>query len=155
MRRRDFLTLAGTALGQHALASIGVGTSLAQRAAARRPDHRLKIENCTLEIGNGVNIPTVAYNGQVPGPTLRLSEGKPVTIEVTNATSNADLVHWHGLAIDSHNDGAMEEGSPMIEPGKTLLYNFTPRPKGTRWYHTHATAGSNLNLGSYTGQFGF
>lgn len=155
MRRRDFLTLAGTTIGQHALASVIARAPFAPRIGVRPPDHRLRIENCSLEIGKGVSISTVAYNGQVPGPTLRLSEGKPVTIEVTNATSNADLVHWHGLGTDSHNDGAMEEGSSMIEPGKTLLYNFTPRPKGTRWYHTHATAGSNLGLGSYTGQFGF
>jgi FtsP/CotA-like multicopper oxidase with cupredoxin domain len=113
----------------------------------------LRIPRSTSVIG--FTIRTIAYNGQVPGPTLRVTEGKPVSIEVTNATSNAGLVHWHGLAIDSLNDGAMEEGSPMIEPGRTLLYNFTPRPKGTRWYHTHVTAGSNLTLGTYSGQFGF
>src|SRR5258708_39894562 len=88
-------------------------------------------------------------------PTLHLTEGEPVSIEVTNATSNAGLVHWHGLAIDSMSDGAMEEGSPMIEPGRTLLYNFTPRPKEPGGYHTHVTAGSNLTLGTYSGQFGF
>jgi FtsP/CotA-like multicopper oxidase with cupredoxin domain len=122
---------------------------------ARRPDIRLRLENCSLDIGGRVTIRTVAYNGQVPGPTLRLNEGKPVSVEVTNDTSSAGLVHWHGLAIDSLNDGAMEEGSPMIGPGKTLFYNFTPRPKGTRWYHTHVAAGSNLTLGTYSGQFGF
>jgi len=115
----------------------------------------LRIEACSIEIGKGINLKTVAYNGKVPGPTLRLTEGKPVSIEVTNATNSAELVHWHGLAIDSHNDGAMEEGSPMIEPGKSLRYNFTPRPSGTRWYHTHAVAGADLTLGTYSGQFGF
>jgi FtsP/CotA-like multicopper oxidase with cupredoxin domain len=43
----------------------------------------------------------------------------------------------------------------MIGPGKTLRYSFTPRPSGTRWYHTHAVAGANLTLGTYSGQFGF
>jgi FtsP/CotA-like multicopper oxidase with cupredoxin domain len=156
MRRRDFLSCAGAAIGQHALASIlPQGVHAVRSVMARRPDIRLRIENCSLDIGNRVTIRTVAYNGQVPGPTLRLTEGKPVSIEVTDATSSAGLVHWHGLVIDSMNDGAMEEGSPMIEPGRTLLYNFTPRPKGTRWYHTHVTAGSNLTLGTYSGQFGF
>ena len=156
MKRRDFLSFAGAAIGQHALASILPQKVPDTRSTAvRRPDIRLTIENCTLDIGNRVAIKTIAYNGQVPGPTLRLIEGKPVSIEVTNKTSNADLVHWHGLGIDSLNDGAMEEGSPMIEPGKKRIYNFTPRPKGTRWYHTHATAGSDLSLGTYSGQFGF
>lgn len=39
---------------------------------------------------------------------MRLREGMPVSIDVTNTTSTADLVHWHGLAIDSLNDGAMK-----------------------------------------------
>ena len=102
-----------------------------------------------------MTVKTTAYNGQVPGPLLRLREGVPVIIDVTNSSANADIVHWHGLAIDSLNDGAMEEGSPMIPPGGKLRYTYTPRPTGTRWYHTHAGAGSNLSLGTYGGKFGF
>ncbi|MDE3148580.1 MAG: multicopper oxidase domain-containing protein, partial [Acidobacteriota bacterium] len=103
----------------------------------------------------GVTVKTVAYNGQVPGPLLRLREGVPVAIDVTNSSANPDIVHWHGLAIDSLNDGAMEEGSPMIPPGGHLRYAYTPRPAGTRWYHSHAGAGSDLTRSTYTGQFGF
>lgn len=156
MRRREFLAFVGASIGQHALASVlPTFSPIVPRPGGRHPDIRLRIENCSLDIGNGVTVRTTAYNGQVPGPILRLTKGKPVAIEVTNATSSRDLVHWHGLRIDSLNDGAMEEGSPMIGPGQTLLYNFTPHPKGTRWYHTHASAGSNLALGTYSGQFGF
>jgi FtsP/CotA-like multicopper oxidase with cupredoxin domain len=78
-----------------------------------------------------------------------------VTIDVTNATSSPDIVHWHGLAIDALNDGAMEEGSPMIAAGTTHRYSFTPKPSGTRWYHTHMPAYDDLSIGTYTGQFGF
>jgi FtsP/CotA-like multicopper oxidase with cupredoxin domain len=91
----------------------------------------------------------------VPGPLLRLKEGVPVTIDVANASSNEDIVHWHGLANDPLNDGAMEEGSPMIPPGGTFRYQFAPRPSGTRWYHTHARAMGDLSRGTYSGQFGF
>jgi FtsP/CotA-like multicopper oxidase with cupredoxin domain len=108
-----------------------------------------------VELAPGVVVKTTAYNGQVPGPLLRLREGVPVAIDVTNSSTNPDITHWHGLAIDSLNDGAMEEGSPMIAPGGQLRYTFTPRPAGTRWYHTHAGAGGNLALGTYSGQFGF
>jgi FtsP/CotA-like multicopper oxidase with cupredoxin domain len=121
----------------------------------RQADYKLRIEPCTLEISPGVNIRTTAYNGRVPGPLLRLREGVPITIDVTNATDTADLVHWHGLTTDSLNDGAMEEGSPMIAPGEVLRYHLTPEPTGTRWYHTHNFAGPNLSLSTYTGQFGF
>ena len=130
----------------------------AKPAAARtaaKADYSLRIEPTTLDIGKGVSVKTLAYNGQVPGPLLRLREGVPVTIDVTNAGPDADLTHWHGLAIDTINDGAMEEGSPMIAPGATQRYSFTPKPAGTRWYHTHAGAFGNLAAGTYSGQFGF
>jgi FtsP/CotA-like multicopper oxidase with cupredoxin domain len=140
------MVVAGQPLGRLAAATT---------KAAGKADHALRIEPCNLEIGKGISVKTLAYNGQVPGPLLHLREGVPVTIDVTNGGSNPDIVHWHGLAIDSANDGAMEEGSPMIGPGQTHRYAFTPKPAGTRWYHTHAGAYGNLEMGTYTGQFGF
>jgi FtsP/CotA-like multicopper oxidase with cupredoxin domain len=146
------------ALGSGLAASIAAPTALLASAFPEheaKPDYTLKIEPCSAEIAPGVVVKTTSYNGQVPGPLLRLREGVPVTIDVTNSSANPDIVHWHGLAIDSLNDGAMEEGSPMIAPGAKLRYTFTPQPSGTRWYHTHAGAGADLTLGTYSGQFGF
>lgn len=156
MNRRGFLASAGALVASRQLHAL-IPNSENQSAPkpAGKADHQLRIELCSLDIGPGVTIKTTAYNGQVPGPLLRLREGVPVTIDVTNASPLADLVHWHGLAIDSLNDGAMEEGSPMIPAGGTLRYSFTPKPSGTRWYHTHAGAFENLTAGAYSGQFGF
>lgn len=156
MNRRNFLASASTLLAGrslHALLPPQAASSAAKSAG--KADHSLRIEPCTLEIGKGVTIKTLAYNGQVPGPLLRLREGVPVTIDVTNAGPTPDLVHWHGLAIDSINDGAMEEGSPMIASKATQRYSFTPKPSGTRWYHSHAGAFDNLTASTYSGQFGF
>jgi FtsP/CotA-like multicopper oxidase with cupredoxin domain len=154
INRRSFLRHGSLALGG-SLAAAAIPALGAPTAAGKKADFTLKIEPCSLEIAPGVVIKTTAYNGQVPGPILRVREGVPVTIDVTNASANADIVHWHGLAIDSLNDGAMEEGSPMIAAGSQLRYTFTPKPAGTRWYHTHAGANGNLSLGTYSGQFGF
>jgi FtsP/CotA-like multicopper oxidase with cupredoxin domain len=130
-------------------------TKLGDVRKAGKADYSLRIEPCTLEIGSGITVKTLSYNGQVPGPLLRLREGVTVSIDVINVSANPDIVHWHGLAIDSLNDGAMEEGSPMIPAGQTHRYTFTPKPSGTRWYHTHAAAYGNLSAGTYSGQFGF
>jgi FtsP/CotA-like multicopper oxidase with cupredoxin domain len=156
MNRRSFLASASALLASQSLHAL-LPPQASQGGTKRtgKADHSLRIAPYTLEIGKGITIKTIAYNGQVPGPLLRLREGVPVTIDVTNAASEPDLVHWHGLAIDSLNDGAMEEGSPMIPAGATQRYTFTPKPAGTRWYHTHASAYDNLSLGTYTGQFGF
>jgi FtsP/CotA-like multicopper oxidase with cupredoxin domain len=164
MNRRAFLSSASAALVSPLIPAILRAQTKAAPNKAKTPapaapsanaDYTLKIEPCAIEISPGVNIKTVGYNGKVPGPLLRLREGTPVKIDVINNTANQEIVHWHGLAIDSLNDGAMEEGSPMIPAGGYLQYSFTPRPAGTRWYHTHATAGSDLSLSTYTGQFGF
>lgn len=153
MNRRSFLSSAGIIFAGNSL-NVLMPRSLASEPSSKA-DYSLRIEPCTLDIAPGISIKTTAYNNQVPGPLLRLREGVPVSIDVTNATANDDLVHWHGLVIDSLNDGAMEEGSPMIPAGATHRYTFTPRPSGTRWYHTHTSAYDNLQLGNYTGQFGF
>ncbi len=144
--------LAGGAAG---LAYCGWRRPLEAFSLRQKADYTLRIEPCALEIAKGITVQTTAYNGQVPGPLLRLKEGAAVTIDVTNASATEDIVHWHGLATDPVNDGAMEEGSPMIAAGATLRYSFAPRPAGTRWYHTHAAAMDNLTLGAYSGQFGF
>ena len=155
MDRRVFLRSGGLALGGGLVAGAIPALGLRGAAAKTSADYSLKISTVNLEISPGVQVKTTAYNGQVPGPVLRLREGVPVTIDVTNSSANPDIVHWPGLAIDSKNDGAMEEGSPMIAPGGQLRYTFTPKPAGTRWYHTHAGAGGDLTLGTYSGQFGF
>jgi FtsP/CotA-like multicopper oxidase with cupredoxin domain len=152
--RRSILLSAGGIIAHHSLQPLTERFGIAGNPAVK-PDHTLRIEPCNLEIGNGVIIQTVGYNGQVPGPMLRFKEGVPVTIDVANASSKEDIVHWHGLANDPLNDGAMEEGSPMIPPGGTFRYQFAPRPSGTRWYHTHARAMGDLSRGTYSGQFGF
>jgi FtsP/CotA-like multicopper oxidase with cupredoxin domain len=154
MNRRSFLASSGLVLTNQMLAQATPVWGK-RHADRERAHYALRIAPSKLEIAPGIVVDTIGYNGQVPGPILRVREGLPVTIDVTNQTADADIVHWHGLAIDSHSDGAMEEGSPMIPAGGTLRYRFTPRPAGTRWYHTHAPAGTNLSVGTYTGQFGF
>lgn len=151
MQRRSFSKLA--------LSASAVGAFAAWRhpfASVMKPaDVKLRLEDCKLEIGDGVFVKTTAYNGQVPGPALRLRRGRPIAIDVTNASPRADLVHWHGLRTDPLNDGAAEEGSPLIQPGHTLRYHLTPEPSGTRWYHSHAMAMDDLSASTYSGQFGF
>jgi FtsP/CotA-like multicopper oxidase with cupredoxin domain len=148
MDRRRFLAQAGIAITGRALARQ-------RRLFAESPaDYRLEIAPLKLEIAPGKSVSTIAYNGSVPGPLIQWPEGKPVTIDVVNSTDVPEIVHWHGMMIPSVEDGAAEEGSPMIAPGSMHRYSFTPRPAGFRWYHTHAYAGLNLKRGLYTGQFG-
>ncbi|HXX43948.1 MAG TPA: multicopper oxidase domain-containing protein [Candidatus Acidoferrales bacterium] len=169
MKRRKFLELGGTALlggfsSARALAQSqapGPMQMPAQVSGATKPENQtpadftLRIAPIALEIAPSRFISTIGYNGSSPGPVLRMREGKPVTVDVINDTDAAELVHWHGLFVPSEVDGSEEEGTPMVPSGGRRRYQFTPKPAGTRWYHSHAMAGADLHRGTYTGQFGF
>jgi FtsP/CotA-like multicopper oxidase with cupredoxin domain len=109
----------------------------------------------TVELSPRHTVTTTAYNGQVPGPLIRLKENEPVTIEVSNRTDRPEVVHWHGLFLPPNVDGAMEEGTAPIAPNSTAQYTFTPRPAGFRWYHTHTMAMNDFTRAQYGGQHGF
>ena len=118
-------------------------------------DITLNIAPVTVELAPERILSTIGYNGTSPGPVLRMKEGKPVTVEVVNDTDTPELVHWHGLTIPAEVDGTDESGTPVVPARGRRRYTFTPAPSGTRWYHSHAMAMSDLHKGSYTGQFGF
>jgi FtsP/CotA-like multicopper oxidase with cupredoxin domain len=172
MKRRDFLTIAGASLiaaeapagspaSQHRTMQAMASSPMAAQPAAAAPpspseaDITLRIAPAALEIAPSHFVSTIAYNGTSPGPILRMREGRPVTVDVLNDTDVAELVHWHGLQVPADVDGAEEQGTPSIPPGGRHRYQFTPKPAGTRWYHSHAMAAGNLHRGTYTGQYGF
>src|SRR5271156_2945261 len=120
-----------------------------------RADYTLRIAPVTVELAPEHILSTIGYNGSSPGPVLRMREGKPITVDVINDTDVPELVHWHGLLIPPEVDGVEEEGTPIVPPRGRRRYELTPRPAGSRWYHSHAMAEADLHRGSYTGQFGF
>jgi FtsP/CotA-like multicopper oxidase with cupredoxin domain len=162
MNRRDLLKLAPLTLAAAASSSAvsqmvmlpGPGTA-SPTPSADSADITLRIAPVTVELAPDRILSTIGYNGTSPGPVLRMKEGKPVSVHVINETDTPEFVHWHGLLIPSEVDGTEEEGSPAVPPHGSHTYQFTPAPSGSRWYHSHAMAMSDLHKGSYTGQFGF
>jgi FtsP/CotA-like multicopper oxidase with cupredoxin domain len=118
------------------------------------PDFTIEIGELEWELSPKKKIRTSAYDGQIPGRLLRVTEGNAVTIEILNKLDRPEIVHWHGQWIPPDVDGAMEEGSPMIPASGTTRVTFTPKPSGLHWYHTHTAAHRDLKLGLYSGQFG-
>lgn len=153
VNRRDFLI--GSA---RVLAGIYLPEQSAALAAQARltADYTIRIAPIRLEIAPGKIVRTTAFNGRVPGDLIRVREGRQVTIDVINETHAADIVHWHGLEIPPLQDGATEEGSPEVAAhGGVRRYAWEAKPAGCRWYHSHVSAGHNLNRATYTGEFGF
>jgi len=167
LTRRRFAQLGGMSA-----ASLALGPGLAAQMMQMKPpadqpsappipanaspaDFTLDIAPYELEASPKHRYPTIAYNGQVPGPLLRMKQGRAVTIDIHNRSADPEVVHWHGLYLPVAVDGAMEEGSPMIAPGASTRITFTPDPAGFRWFHTHTFAGNDMRKGQYSGQYGF
>ncbi len=140
MTRRQALALAGSCIGMS--------------AATDRADIALRIGEITLDLGSRFSVRTTAYNGDVPGPLVRVKEGQTVSVDVTNDTNEDEIVHWHGLHIPPEVDGSREEGTPPVPAHGRRRYEFTATPSGTRWYHSHIMAMHNLRRATYSGQFG-
>ncbi|WP_343572096.1 multicopper oxidase domain-containing protein [Mycobacterium sp.] len=140
-----------------ALATGGAGSLLAacsRQNASGPADYTLRIGPGLVELAPDKVVSTTLYNGQFPGPLLRFTEGKPVTIDVHNDTGTPEQLHWHGQTLPADIDGSAEEGTPYIPPHGMRRITLTPGPSGFRFYHTHVVPGSDLSLGQYTGQVG-
>ena len=91
-----------------------------------------------IEIAPGIYFPAWTYNGRVPGPTLRVTEGDRVRIRFVNGGSHPHTIHFHGIHSAAM-DGVPGSGPGMIEPGQAFTYEFDAYPFGSHLYHCHAT----------------
>jgi FtsP/CotA-like multicopper oxidase with cupredoxin domain len=90
----------------------------------------------------------LAYNGSVPGPTLKIPQGSTITVHVTNQGDIDATVHWHGLRLENRFDGTHETQAP-IPVGETFTYEVTVPDPGAYWYHPHIREDYGQELGLY------
>jgi FtsP/CotA-like multicopper oxidase with cupredoxin domain len=90
-----------------------------------------------------------AYNGQVPGPTLRAKVGDTLVVQLTNNLSTPTTLHWHGLHVPIEMDGIPTEAGRVAAGGGTFEYRFTLTHAGTFWYHPHFDTARQVDLGLY------
>lgn len=90
-----------------------------------------------IEIAPGVFFPAWTYDGRVPGPTLRATEGDRVRVRFTNGGSHPHTIHFHGIH-SAFMDGVAGLGRGVIAPGETFTYEFDAEPYGCHLYHCHA-----------------
>jgi FtsP/CotA-like multicopper oxidase with cupredoxin domain len=169
LTRRRFIKFAGAATGGVLLGSrtassqspmtMPQGPGPAAIASGlvpheERADHTIRIGIGLVEAGPKRILSTATYNGQFPGPLLRLKEGRRVVVDVHNDTDTPEQLHWHGQFLPTDVDGAAEEGTPFIPARGMRRIAFTPGPSGLRFYHTHLRAGSDLHGGLYSGLAG-
>jgi len=112
---------------------------LALPLSSSRVDTKFELTLARTQVNfTGTPASAITLNGTVPGPLLRMHEGREVTIALTNRLDEVTAAHWHGLKVPNDMDGVPGVTFPGIKPGETFQYRFDLRQSGTYWYHSHA-----------------
>ena len=91
-----------------------------------------------VEIAPGVTFPAWTYNGQVPGPTLRVEEGDVVRVKFANAQRHAHTIHPHLKNVVPEMDGIPQNGPGLVDQGDSFVYEWRAQPAGFHFYHCHS-----------------
>ena len=136
--------------------TIELPTSIEGLPEARRPEvvelsdgdeYELEIAPVRKQIGDA-SVRMLAYNGSVPGPTLRVPQGSTIAVHVANHGDMDATVHWHGIRVENRYDGTHETQAP-IPVGETFTYQVTFPDPGAYWYHPHIREDYGQELGLY------
>lgn len=120
------------------------------------PDTRLgAVPSYKVDISEaGVAAPRINERA-APGPILLVTRGQPVAMEILNHLNEPTAIHWHGLELESYDDGVADFGglpgsiTPPVAPHGTFTARFTPPRAGTFIYHTHWHNPGQLSGGIY------
>jgi FtsP/CotA-like multicopper oxidase with cupredoxin domain len=100
-------------------------------------------------IMEGVTVTAYSYNGMVPGPLLRVTEGDNVRVVLQNQLPDATTIHWHGILVPNSMDGVAGVTQAAVQPGETFTYEFMAKPAGSFMYHSHTDSDKQVGLGLY------
>jgi FtsP/CotA-like multicopper oxidase with cupredoxin domain len=109
---------------------------------------QLRVTPVAAQIGN-TRVRMLAYNGSVPGPTLRVRQGAEVVVRVTNDTDIETTVHWHGLRLANTQDGVPGVTQQPIPPGGRFTYRVEFPDPGLYWFHDHTREDLTQEMGLY------
>ncbi len=149
--------------GDHMTAPIEAESANASRAPADAKGGQplaFKLENSVKvfeltakpvkwDILKDVTVTAWTYNGTVPGPMIRVTEGDKVRVVVKNDLPEPTTVHWHGVQVPNAMDGVPDVTQKPIKPGETFTYEFEAKPAGTFWYHSHVDGDVQVSVGLY------
>ncbi len=107
----------------------------------------LRVAPVSKEIGDAT-VRMLAYNGSIPGPTLKVREGSEIVVDFANEGDLEATVHWHGLRLENRYDGTHETQAPVPVGGR-FSYRLDFPDAGVYWYHPHIRQDYGQELGLY------
>lgn len=138
------------------LIALVAGVSLVSRAATSSAAPPPQVREFTLTAGEfdheimpGTTVKAWGYNGQVPGPEIRVREGDTVRITLVNNLPVGTTIHWHGIRNTPEMDGPAGLNQAPVEPDEEFVYEFIADAAGSRMYHSHTDVTNQVALGLY------
>jgi FtsP/CotA-like multicopper oxidase with cupredoxin domain len=110
-------------------------------------EFELRISPVTKQFGDAT-VRMLAYNGSIPGPTMKVQQGSEVVVNVVNDGDLEATVHWHGLRVENRYDGTHQTQAPM-PIGGSFTYRVQFLDPGLYWYHPHTREDYGQELGLY------
>jgi len=138
LKRRDFLKYAGIG-GVFLFSELKSLSLVAQAFSEDVREVKLNASITTVNVGTGKFFKAWTYNGQLPGPEIRLKEGEKLRAIFKNYLPEGSTIHWHGLPVPNKMDGVPGITQNPVNPGQSFVYEFAATPPGTYIYHTHAS----------------
>lgn len=112
-------------------------------------EYQLVAKRASWEIAPGKTVEAITYNGTVPGPTIRVTEGDTVRVTLKNELDQETTIHWHGLHVPNNMDGVPPFSQAPIKPGASFTYEFIASHAGTFMYHPHTNSVEQIDNGLY------
>ncbi|MGE0439078.1 MAG: multicopper oxidase family protein [Gemmatimonadales bacterium] len=97
----------------------------------------------------GRSFAAYGFNGQIPGPMIRVERNAVIVVRFHNAIDLPTTVHWHGLRLDNRFDGVPDLTQPPVEVGGAFLYQLRFPDAGVYWYHPHVREDIEQSMGLY------
>ena len=108
----------------------------------------LSIDIIQKEIA-GQTVKMFGYNGQIPGPLLKIKQNSIISVNVLNNLDVETTVHWHGLRLDNKFDGVPGISMETQKPGESFQYELKFIDEGIYWYHPHVREDYQQEMGLY------
>ncbi|MDF2679196.1 MAG: copper oxidase [Brevibacillus sp.] len=114
------------------------------------PDRKFSLiaQKTMLKLPSGKVVEAWTYNGQYPGPELRMKQGELIEVVLENKDiSEGVTLHWHGLNVPNAEDGVAGATQDAVLPGEKHRYRFVAQQSGTYWYHSHQQSSEQVKKG--------
>lgn len=135
-----------TTIGKLPLKMPITRTALAPITKDGVKEFQLTLDEIRWEYAKGKFVHAWAYNDQVPGPEIRVTEGDKVRVIVKNNLPVGTSIHWHGVHVENRADGIPGLTQYPIKSGEAFTYEFTAKNAGTHFYHTHGSSHMDIAL---------